>query len=134
MRLDPRLFKTAATSAAVVAACVCIFFADPHRFKYYAPCVFHEITGLHCPGCGATRAVYHLLHGRLREACARNVMLVVLLPMLMVMAIGRLLEQYGVVKLPLLPAWAIWVLVTVIATYAVARNLPWRPFCLLAPQ
>ena len=27
------------------------------------PCVFHELTGLYCPGCGGTRAVKALLAG-----------------------------------------------------------------------
>lgn len=27
------------------------------------PCLFHEITGLYCPGCGGTRAVKALLSG-----------------------------------------------------------------------
>lgn len=29
------------------------------------PCLFHEFTGLYCPGCGGTRAAIALLHGRL---------------------------------------------------------------------
>lgn len=29
------------------------------------PCLFHEFTGLYCPGCGGTRAVKSLLHGNL---------------------------------------------------------------------
>ena len=27
-------------------------------------CLFHELTGLYCPGCGGTRAVWALLHGK----------------------------------------------------------------------
>lgn len=27
------------------------------------PCLFHELTGLYCPGCGGTRAVRALLKG-----------------------------------------------------------------------
>lgn len=30
---------------------------------YLPPCVFHAMTGLYCPGCGGTRAVYALLRG-----------------------------------------------------------------------
>lgn len=28
------------------------------------PCLFHELTGLYCPGCGGTRALKALLMGR----------------------------------------------------------------------
>lgn len=31
---------------------------------FHAPCVFHMVTGLYCPGCGGTRAVKYLLHGQ----------------------------------------------------------------------
>ena len=29
------------------------------------PCLFHLVTGAYCPGCGGTRALLALLHGRL---------------------------------------------------------------------
>lgn len=28
------------------------------------PCLFHSILGLYCPGCGGTRSISALLHGR----------------------------------------------------------------------
>lgn len=28
-----------------------------------APCIFHNLTGLYCPGCGGTRATLSLLQG-----------------------------------------------------------------------
>ena len=39
------------------------------------PCLFHQITGLQCPGCGNTRAVLALLRLDLKAALAYNLML-----------------------------------------------------------
>ena len=33
--------------------------------KIYHGCKFHSITGLYCPGCGGTRAVFSLLRGEI---------------------------------------------------------------------
>ena len=35
-------------------------------------CTFHRMTGLDCPGCGATRATHELLHGRIVAAWRRD--------------------------------------------------------------
>jgi len=35
------------------------------RVLLHAPCAFHLLTGLYCPGCGGTRAVQYLLKGQL---------------------------------------------------------------------
>lgn len=29
------------------------------------PCMFHELFGLYCPGCGGTRAIMSLFHGNI---------------------------------------------------------------------
>lgn len=31
--------------------------------RYLSPCMFHEVTGYYCPGCGITRAVYAFFEG-----------------------------------------------------------------------
>lgn len=35
-------------------------------------CPFRAVTGLSCPGCGNTRAVFALLHGRFAESLSYN--------------------------------------------------------------
>lgn len=35
--------------------------------KYLSPCMFHEMTGYYCPGCGITRAVYAFFEGNLLQ-------------------------------------------------------------------
>jgi hypothetical protein len=46
------------------------------------PCPLHAATGLHCPGCGGTRALHALAHGDLLAAARQNLLLVILLPIL----------------------------------------------------
>jgi hypothetical protein len=39
---------------------------------FVPPCAMRVLTGLPCPGCGTTRAVTSLLHGRVLAALALN--------------------------------------------------------------
>jgi hypothetical protein len=72
--------------AGVVVLCAgggLIFFAfDPTKVSIFPPCLFHEWTGLDCPGCGAQRALHQLLHGNFIAALRLNAMFVVSLPLL----------------------------------------------------
>ncbi len=45
----------------------------------YPRCPVKMLTGLDCPGCGSTRALHALLHGRLLEAWQFNLWLPVVL-------------------------------------------------------
>jgi len=53
---------------------------DPTTVHFFPRCVFHELTGLQCPGCGTTRALHHLLHGDIAGAFHYNAMLFVVVP------------------------------------------------------
>src|SRR5688572_22304721 len=50
--------------------------------RYYPGCMFNEMTGLHCPGCGSTRALYALLHLDLAQALAWNPLFVICAPLI----------------------------------------------------
>lgn len=38
----------------------------------YIPCLFHEITGLYCPGCGVSRLCIHLIDFEFQQAFRSN--------------------------------------------------------------
>lgn len=52
-----------AAIAVVIAALFTVFSERLALVRF--PCIFHEITGLYCPGCGGTRAVRALLKGHI---------------------------------------------------------------------
>lgn len=61
------MITTSAVAVGVVAAHAgaYAFFAgrNPYTETIFPPCVLLHLTGLQCPGCGGTRALYSLLHG-----------------------------------------------------------------------
>src|SRR6202165_1141772 len=67
-------------AAGLAVAALIVYRFDPSLFGFYPRCVFHAITGLECPGCGGTRALHGLLHGRLAPADPPHTMLVFVMP------------------------------------------------------
>jgi hypothetical protein len=106
------------------------------RVGWLPACAFHELTGLHCPGCGMTRATFAALHGQLGLAFRCNPLGVVLLPLTVV---GLALELAGWVRAKPPPfrlslgRYGGWVIVWTVLAFWLLRNLPWWPFTLLAP-
>jgi len=100
----------------VAAYAAAVLALDPFRAGL-PDCPFHAVTGLHCPGCGSTRATYLLLHGDVAGALAMNALV---LPAL-VLVLAKPLQ-------PKVPPLAVAV---TFAAFAVARNV--APFAALAP-
>lgn len=109
---------------------------DPEQGRgSFLPCVWFAATGTHCPGCGITRALHDLLHGRVPAALDHNA-----LGLLVLAVTAGVLAKPGWKALredrwepPVLPRpTARWLLIGGIA-WAVLRNLPWAPFTRLAP-
>ena len=111
-----------------------LYFHDPS--VYPIPCVFHLLTGLYCPGCGAGRACFALLHGELGEAFSYNPLMVILIPFLCLYAAARGFDWAvtggnhvdGKISVKLLVAIRVLILI-----YGIVRNIPALPFSLLTP-
>jgi hypothetical protein len=89
-------------------------------------CRFHAMTGLNCPGCGATRATHELLHGRLAAAWHYNALWVLSLPLVVYASISELRTLAGHRPLPGDLSRRIWFWISLSAAgmvFFVVRNL-----------
>lgn len=127
---ERRLMKV---SAAILGAMiVAVTFARPGHSGILPPCPFHSLTGLFCPGCGSTRALYLLVHGHPLAAFGENALAVMLLPFLVYELLAVISQRLPAVS-PRLRTWVLWVGVSAVIAFTVLRNLPMYPFHLLAP-
>ena len=90
-------------------------------------CVFHEITGLHCPGCGVTRMIGSILCLDFYQAFRYNMLLVILLPFAVIYWI-YLFVLKGQKRIPNL-VW--YLLLVIVIIFGILRNIP--VFSYLAP-
>ena len=123
-----------AALAAACAALVLLYRYEPGGL-FYPGCWVHALTGLHCPGCGATRALHALLHGEFGQAADVNALFVLLAPAVLVWSLFVLYRalRYNRISPPAIPGLVLTGTVVATVTFAVLRNLPLAPFSLLAP-
>lgn len=133
MKSQGNLLLAGIALAAVATGGMFLFLNDPARCAWYPPCLWHRLTGLYCPGCGSTRALYCLAHGDLAGACQKNLLLVLALPVvgLWLAAAWRWRPSWRSAQVP---AWLLAVLAAAVVLFGILRNLPLAPFCFLAPH
>jgi hypothetical protein len=122
-------------AAAFFVVMVVFYFFDPAKGGLYPPCMFHQYTGLNCPGCGSLRALHHLSHGELAAAFRCNPLFMALLPLFAFIGFrwwkrGR--GAFGNDPILLRPATA-WTLLAVTLAFTILRNLPWPAFVWMSP-
>ena len=126
------LFAAATLGFAGMAAAAVLFFFDPAKSHFYPVCQFHLLTGLYCPGCGATRASYQLLHGHFLAALHDNALFLATLVALAARGVwfwSR--RRSGQPVRFFIPPCSLWVFLAVALVFVVLRNLP--AFSCLAP-
>jgi hypothetical protein len=109
-----------------------LFFFDPAKHGFYPICLFHSLTGLNCPGCGATRAAYQLLHGHLLNALHDNALFVLTLAALAAQSARLAMKKTRnqPVEFVVSPK-VLWALLVITLVFTGLRNLP--AFAWLSP-
>jgi hypothetical protein len=109
---------------ATIGACVMLYRFPPERYRFYPQCPIFRWTHWRCPGCGATRAMAALLHGRVTEALHFNPLFVCVAPLLLgyfVLTYYRVMRN-GRMAWPQIPAVLIQCLLALAAVFTLARN------------
>ena len=78
-----------ASATVVVLALLYIF--NPVETSFAPKCIFHELTGYQCSGCGMQRFLHAFMHGRFSEAFGYNYLLLIILPYMILFGIERLI-------------------------------------------
>ena len=125
-------FIAAMIWAGLSAASLFLFFFNPASpaNQWFPKCPFRLMTGWQCPGCGATRACYQLLHLHPVAAFKLNPLFVMTLPFIAFAFLSY--TRSAVTGKPqrhvFVPANYLWIWIAVLACFWVFRNTPWYPF------
>lgn len=100
------------------------------------PCIFHELTGLYCPGCGSGRCFTALARGKIAEAFGYNQFAFIAAPFcgyyLLKVYIRTVLGR-DVLPFFQVSSRAAWTVAVLVVAFFIMRNIPFFPFTLLAP-
>jgi hypothetical protein len=124
-RPAPVLLAPVATAAGLVAVTTIVVLRDPFQHHLTPPCPFHVLTGLWCPLCGGTRAVWAAAHGQFRLMMHADA----LLPAIVLAAAWGWLVWLGKVtgwwEWPVPSGRVVgWAFAGVLVLFTVLRNLP----------
>ena len=109
-----------------------VFFFDPATHHFFPGCTFHKLTGLNCPGCGATRSLHALLHGNFQTALRDNALFIAAIIFFTARGGWFVMNHFcRRANGHFFPLKFLWPLLAVAVIFSVLRNLP--AFAFLSP-
>lgn len=98
------------------------------------PCIFYQITGFYCSGCGDSRALRSILHLDFYQAIRYNAVFTAALPLIAAYFTALVFSfiRFGEDRISRkIPVKIVWVFIAVALLYGILRNIP--VFDFLAP-
>lgn len=107
-----------------VASALALLFVLPPESGFYPACPIHALTGTLCPGCGGTRALHALLHGRIYAALAFNPIVTLAAAPALALAIMQCLSMWrrGSFQSVRVPRSLCYALAVMVAAFWIGRN------------
>ena len=98
------------------------------------PCLFYQITGKYCPGCGVTRMMIHLLKLDIKRAFYSNMAILMILPIGIVIGMRWVIDYILYAKKNFTKAEeCLFILVSILLiVFGILRNM--NGFEILVPQ
>lgn len=95
--------KANASSTSVRVRLICwlalpaVLYSVPREWVAHGPtvCLFRNLFGRPCPGCGMTRAFFSLLHGDFAAAWEYNRLAMIVAPLLLYLYIKEVIKTIG---------------------------------------
>ena len=115
--------ETLIISAALMAAALLYWTANPSEVHWLPVCPLHHITGLQCPFCGAQRMAHELLHLNLAAAFRHNAALLLSLPYWLALTALCLLAPQSAACRMLTSRTAVVTYLILLAAWMASRNI-----------
>ncbi|MBC8031970.1 MAG: DUF2752 domain-containing protein [Pyrinomonadaceae bacterium] len=114
----------------LAAGATYLFIFEPGRSGFFPICLFREMTGFACPGCGSTRGMHALLHGDVLTAFKFNPFMMLALPFLIYVLVRHTnaVMRDQPINRNRLDAKYIWMMFVAILGFWILRNTPFYPF------
>jgi uncharacterized protein DUF2752 len=109
-----------------------LFFFNPASpaNQFFPKCPFRTLTGMQCPGCGSTRALYQLLHLHPLAAFKLNPLFILTVPFIVYGFLGY--TKSAITGRPqrrlFVPSFYLWSWLVLMIFFWIFRNTPWYPF------
>lgn len=120
----PRRSDVAVTGLIGLGATTLLAAVDPNQTGHYPTCPLLALTGLYCPFCGGMRAVHDLVHLDLLGALARNPLVVVMLPFVVLAWLAWARSAFTGRRAPVAPHWLLPAVLVLLAGFGILRNVP----------
>lgn len=109
----------------IIASLLLFYYVFDPATSIWAPkCIFHQLTGLKCPGCGSQRFIHAILHGDFESAFRANALLITMIPYLAFWGAVELMpRRFPKLRRKLNSIPAIIIILAILLLWTIIRNI-----------